>query len=173
MSKETHSPVNILPNPQGKDKLKDLITKEVNQLTDGIEIVKNSIDDILQELLKSIGIVDFMLLAFPESEAVLNRYNALQIVFRSIEGLSESQQIEFDKLKTEWKKITLKTAFMFPAIVFSIFFVLNALIWGEKSSGAVPFGTMFAWYSYGLAFQFHLSLLVVISVSTSLRLRIQ
>ncbi|XP_058068989.1 transmembrane 9 superfamily member 7 [Magnolia sinica] len=45
---------------------------------------------------------------------------------------------------TEWKKNTLKTAFMFPAILFSIFFVLNALIWGEKSSGAVPFGTMFA-----------------------------
>ncbi|XP_020585765.1 transmembrane 9 superfamily member 7-like [Phalaenopsis equestris] len=45
---------------------------------------------------------------------------------------------------TEWKKITLKTAFMFPGIVFAIFFVLNALIWGEKSSGAVPFGTMFA-----------------------------
>lgn len=45
---------------------------------------------------------------------------------------------------TEWKKITLKTAFMFPATIFSIFFVLNALIWGEKSSGAVPFGTMFA-----------------------------
>uniref|UniRef100_A0A5B6YPT0 Transmembrane 9 superfamily member n=1 Tax=Davidia involucrata TaxID=16924 RepID=A0A5B6YPT0_DAVIN len=45
---------------------------------------------------------------------------------------------------TEWKKITLKTAFMFPATVFVIFFVLNALIWGEKSSGAVPFGTMFA-----------------------------
>ncbi|MQL80237.1 hypothetical protein Taro_012691 [Colocasia esculenta] len=45
---------------------------------------------------------------------------------------------------TEWKKITLKTAFMFPGILFFIFFVLNALIWGEKSSGAVPFGTMFA-----------------------------
>eukprot|EP00262_Sarcandra_glabra_P022269 TRINITY_DN9828_c0_g1_i1.p1 TRINITY_DN9828_c0_g1~~TRINITY_DN9828_c0_g1_i1.p1 ORF type:complete len:641 (-),score=73.90 TRINITY_DN9828_c0_g1_i1:231-2153(-) len=45
---------------------------------------------------------------------------------------------------TEWKKITLRTAFMFPAIIFAIFFVLNALIWGEKSSGAVPFGTMFA-----------------------------
>ncbi|URE45528.1 eukaryotic initiation factor [Musa troglodytarum] len=45
---------------------------------------------------------------------------------------------------TEWKKITLKTAFMFPGIVFGIFFMLNALIWGEKSSGAVPFGTMFA-----------------------------
>ncbi|XP_059637735.1 transmembrane 9 superfamily member 8-like [Cornus florida] len=45
---------------------------------------------------------------------------------------------------TEWKKITLRTAFMFPASVFAIFFILNALIWGEKSSGAVPFGTMFA-----------------------------
>lgn len=45
---------------------------------------------------------------------------------------------------TEWKKNTLKTAFMFPGILFSIFFVLNALIWGEKSSGAVPFGTMAA-----------------------------
>ncbi|KAI9117636.1 hypothetical protein K1719_011802 [Acacia pycnantha] len=45
---------------------------------------------------------------------------------------------------TEWKKITLKTAFMFPATVFAVFFVLNALIWGQKSSGAVPFGTMFA-----------------------------
>ncbi|CAM8938097.1 unnamed protein product [Rhodiola kirilowii] len=44
---------------------------------------------------------------------------------------------------TQWKRITLKTAFLFPAILFSIFFVLNALIWGEKSSGAVPFGTMF------------------------------
>ncbi|KAI5083006.1 hypothetical protein GOP47_0002749 [Adiantum capillus-veneris] len=45
---------------------------------------------------------------------------------------------------TEWKKITLKTAFTFPGVVFSLFFMLNALIWGEKSSGAVPFGTMFA-----------------------------
>uniref|UniRef100_A0A7C8ZPH8 Transmembrane 9 superfamily member n=1 Tax=Opuntia streptacantha TaxID=393608 RepID=A0A7C8ZPH8_OPUST len=45
---------------------------------------------------------------------------------------------------TEWKKTTLKTAFMFPGILFSIFFVLNALIWEEKSSGAVPFGTMVA-----------------------------
>jgi transmembrane 9 superfamily protein 2/4 len=45
---------------------------------------------------------------------------------------------------TEWKKITLQTAFLFPGVVFSTFFVLNCLIWGEKSSGAIPFGTMFA-----------------------------
>ncbi|XP_061364060.1 transmembrane 9 superfamily member 8 isoform X1 [Gastrolobium bilobum] len=45
---------------------------------------------------------------------------------------------------SEWKKIALRTAIVFPAIVSAIFFVLNALIWGQKSSGAVPFGTMFA-----------------------------
>ncbi|XP_052181473.1 transmembrane 9 superfamily member 9-like [Diospyros lotus] len=45
---------------------------------------------------------------------------------------------------TEWKKITIRTALIFPGTVFALFFVLNALIWGEKSSGAVPFGTMFA-----------------------------
>lgn len=45
---------------------------------------------------------------------------------------------------TEWKRIALRTALMFPGIVFVIFFVLNSLIWGERSSGAVPFGTMFA-----------------------------
>jgi len=45
---------------------------------------------------------------------------------------------------SEWRSITLRTAFLFPGIAFGIFFILNALIWGEKSSGAVPFTTMFA-----------------------------
>merc|ERR1719401_2223962 len=44
----------------------------------------------------------------------------------------------------DWKLTTLLTAFLFPGIFFTIFFVLNLLIWGQKSSGAVPFTTMFA-----------------------------
>merc|ERR1712232_10363 len=44
----------------------------------------------------------------------------------------------------DWKMATLLTAFLYPGIVFVIFFVLNLLIWGQKSSGAVPFSTMFA-----------------------------
>ncbi|KAL0346692.1 UNVERIFIED_CONTAM: Transmembrane 9 superfamily member 7 [Sesamum calycinum] len=59
---------------------------------------------------------------------------------------------------TDWKKISLKTAFMFPSVLFAIFFLLNALIWGEKSSGAVPFGTMFAlvllWFGISLPLVF-------------------
>jgi len=43
-----------------------------------------------------------------------------------------------------WKKNTTLTAMLFPGTIFSIFFVLNMFIWGEKSSGAVPFGTLVA-----------------------------
>jgi len=45
---------------------------------------------------------------------------------------------------TDWKSNTLDVAFLFPSIVFVVFFFLNLLIWGQKSSGAVPFGTLFA-----------------------------
>ncbi|MGH0141093.1 UNVERIFIED_CONTAM: hypothetical protein FKN15_021388 [Acipenser sinensis] len=36
------------------------------------------------------------------------------------------------------------TATLYPAVVISICFVLNCFIWGEHSSGAVPFATMVA-----------------------------
>lgn len=44
----------------------------------------------------------------------------------------------------DWKKNTLFTALFFPGVVFSGFFILNLFVWGEKSSGAVPFGTLCA-----------------------------
>jgi transmembrane 9 superfamily protein 2/4 len=44
----------------------------------------------------------------------------------------------------EWKKMTLKTALVYPGVLFAIFFTLNLMVWGQKSSGAVPFGTLFA-----------------------------
>ena len=43
-----------------------------------------------------------------------------------------------------WKRNTLMTAFLFPGVVFVVFFVLNFFVWGKGSSGAVPFGTLFA-----------------------------
>jgi transmembrane 9 superfamily protein 2/4 len=45
---------------------------------------------------------------------------------------------------SRWRSNALWTALLFPGISFGIFFVLNLLIWGQKSSGAVPFGTLFA-----------------------------
>ncbi|KAJ8017171.1 hypothetical protein DPEC_G00014980 [Dallia pectoralis] len=43
-----------------------------------------------------------------------------------------------------WKKGAFCTATLYPAAVSSICFVLNCFIWGERSSGAVPFSTMLA-----------------------------
>jgi len=44
----------------------------------------------------------------------------------------------------EWKKNTLATALLFPGLVFGVFFILNFFVWGEHSSGAVPFSTLVA-----------------------------
>jgi len=41
-----------------------------------------------------------------------------------------------------WKRTTIMTAFAFPGLAFSIFLIINLFIRGEKSSGAVPFGTL-------------------------------
>jgi transmembrane 9 superfamily protein 2/4 len=44
----------------------------------------------------------------------------------------------------KWRQMTLQTALAYPGFCFLIFFVLNLLIWGQRSSGAVPFGTLIA-----------------------------
>ncbi|KAI5676271.1 hypothetical protein M9H77_07221 [Catharanthus roseus] len=88
----------------------------------------------------------FALLGFlsPSNRGGLMTAMVLLYVFMGLfAGYSASRLYKMFK-GTEWKRIALKTAIMFPGIVFAIFFVLNSLIWGEKSSGAVPFGTMFA-----------------------------
>merc|ERR1719313_864564 len=50
----------------------------------------------------------------------------------------------FDGDLTRWKLTTILTSLFYPGIFFFIFFILNLFIWGQKSSGAVPFTTMFA-----------------------------
>jgi len=45
---------------------------------------------------------------------------------------------------SDWKVTTALTATLYPGSCFGVFFILNLMIWGEKSSGAVPFTTMFA-----------------------------
>ena len=62
---------------------------------------------------------------------------------------------------------------MFPEIVFCIFFPLNALIRGEKSSGAVPLGLGLLWSFYGLDFLYPWFLLAVTLATTNLQLKIQ
>jgi len=44
---------------------------------------------------------------------------------------------------TEWKTTTVLTAILYPCFIAIVFFILNFFIWGQGSSGALPFTTMF------------------------------
>ncbi|XP_061482570.1 transmembrane 9 superfamily member 2 isoform X2 [Rhineura floridana] len=44
----------------------------------------------------------------------------------------------------KWKTNVLLTAFLCPGIVFGDFFIMNLILWGERSSAAIPFGTLVA-----------------------------
>jgi transmembrane 9 superfamily protein 2/4 len=43
-----------------------------------------------------------------------------------------------------WRRNTLLTAFLFPGVIFTIFFIVNLFVWGAGSSGAVPILAMLA-----------------------------
>eukprot|EP00931_Biecheleriopsis_adriatica_P046959 TRINITY_DN2702_c0_g2_i1.p1 TRINITY_DN2702_c0_g2~~TRINITY_DN2702_c0_g2_i1.p1 ORF type:complete len:618 (-),score=98.58 TRINITY_DN2702_c0_g2_i1:85-1938(-) len=43
-----------------------------------------------------------------------------------------------------WKSVAFLQAVLVPGTFFTVFFLLNLCIWGEKSSGAVPFVTLMA-----------------------------
>jgi putative DNA primase/helicase len=98
--------------PQSKVNLKELITKEVIQLTDSIELVTNTTDDILQELTKSIGIIDFQTLAFPESENLQKEFLKLSLeLFGSLsDGIepiyTDSQSKEYKEVFEQWQKVS-------------------------------------------------------------------
>jgi transmembrane 9 superfamily protein 2/4 len=59
---------------------------------------------------------------------------------------------------TDRLRSTLLTATVFPGVVFCIFFMLNLLIWGDRSTGAVPFSTLLAllffWFGMSLPMVF-------------------
>ena len=68
----------------------------------------------------------------------------LLYVFMGIFGGYFSARLYKQFKGDEWKKTTLRTSLMFPGIISTIFFGLNMLVWGQASSGAAPFGTLFA-----------------------------
>jgi len=43
-----------------------------------------------------------------------------------------------------WKSNVIFTAFLFPGLIFGIFFILNLALWTKSSSAAIPFGTLVA-----------------------------
>ncbi|XP_055376353.1 transmembrane 9 superfamily member 2 [Condylostylus longicornis] len=44
----------------------------------------------------------------------------------------------------KWKSNVILTSMLCPGVVFSLFFIMNLVLWGKGSSGAVPFSTLIA-----------------------------
>ncbi len=90
-----------------KDNLKNLIKNDVIRLSDSIEPIQNTTDDILQELTKSIGQIDFMLLAFPESAEITKQFDVLNKKLLKGLELSESEDKLYDELAKKMQKFKL------------------------------------------------------------------
>jgi transmembrane 9 superfamily protein 2/4 len=68
------------------------------------------------------------------------------LLFVFMGGLAGYWSARFYKmfLQMEWLKNSLLTAFLYPSLAFSIFFMINLFLSFEGSSGAVPFTTILA-----------------------------
>jgi len=88
----------------------------------------------------------FAVLGFlsPANRGGLMTAMLLLFVFMGVPAGYSSAYLHKTLKGVEWKKNIVLTSCLFPGVVFLLFFVLNFFVWGEKSSGAVPFGTMFA-----------------------------
>jgi len=67
----------------------------------------------------------------------------LYVLMGGLAGYHSTRYYKMFKL-TDWRRNTMVTALAFPGLLFGVFFILNLFIWGEKSSGAVPFSTLVA-----------------------------
>jgi len=67
----------------------------------------------------------------------------LYVFMGLLAGYFSTRTYKMFKLK-DWRRNTLITALAFPGLLFTVFFILNLFVWGQKSSGAVPFGTLVA-----------------------------
>lgn len=90
-----------------KDNLNNLIKNDIKRLIDSFETVQNTTDDILQKLIKSIGQIDFMLLAFPESLEVKKQIEPLEKKLLNNLDLTDTEKKEFNDLSKKIEKYKL------------------------------------------------------------------
>jgi putative DNA primase/helicase len=91
----------------GNNNLQMIISNDIESLVNGIESNEKTTDDILQELIKSIGKIDFKLLAFPDSEDVQKKIKVLESILSKSGELTEKQQTEFNSLDNKLKSSKL------------------------------------------------------------------
>mmetsp|Transcript_116135 Transcript_116135/g.329134 ORF Transcript_116135/g.329134 Transcript_116135/m.329134 type:complete len:629 (+) Transcript_116135:40-1926(+) len=105
-----------------------------------------SVGSGVQILGMSVVTLVFALLGFLSPAHRGGLLQSMMLLFTFMGIFAGYVQARFHKLfgSEGWTLVTFMTAVLYPGLIFAIFFVLNLLIWGKQSSGAVPFTTMFA-----------------------------
>jgi len=100
----------------------------------------------VQTFAMSVITMVFAVLGFlsPANRGGLMTASLLLFVFMGVPAGYASAFLHKSLKGVQWKKNIILTSCLLPGVVFIIFFALNFFVWNEKSSGAVPFGTMFA-----------------------------
>mmetsp|Transcript_24771 Transcript_24771/g.36534 ORF Transcript_24771/g.36534 Transcript_24771/m.36534 type:complete len:635 (-) Transcript_24771:180-2084(-) len=65
------------------------------------------------------------------------------VLLGSLAGFTSARLYKTFKGK-QWQRCTLLTATLFPGICFTVFFILNAVVWSYGSTGAIPVLSMLA-----------------------------
>ena len=100
----------------------------------------------VQLLGMSVVTMIFAVLGFlsPANRGGLMTAMLLLYVFMGIFGGYAAARLYKQFKGDEWRTMTLRTSVLFPGTAAVVFFSLNMLVWGQASSGAVPFSTFFA-----------------------------
>ena len=89
-----------------KEGLKKLILDDISSLSDEFLTVEKTTDDILQELLKSINKIDFLILAFPDIEDIKKQISKLEkFVYNEDGSFNKENKTEFNKYKKLNKRL--------------------------------------------------------------------
>lgn len=83
---------------------------------------------------------------------------SLWVLASSINGYASARIYSSFENGQSRKLVTIGSAFLFPSLAFTLFFVLNLFVWGSGSSGAVPFTTLllllFMWFGISVPLVF-------------------
>lgn len=129
-----------------KGDFKKQITNDIVKLENSIEAIQNTTDDILQELSKCIGKMDFQIKAFPESDEIQKKYKALESILLQSGELSENQQTEFEKLAKKLKTFKLTKNHFIIICIEQLIKIAKANKWGLcKKNGFIYLFTGCYW----------------------------
>lgn len=129
-----------------KENFKNFINDDIIQHINSSEPLQSTSEDILQKLTESIGKIDFMLLAFPESIEVKKQFEPLQNKFSNGLEFTEAEKNEFNDLSKKIEKYKLSKNHYLILCIEQLLKIAKSNNWGLcKKNGYIYLYNGFYW----------------------------